>query len=153
MTKLGARRTTSVRGFAWLVVPVAALILESCTSGPLAPSCHRGTGTLIDVTDSVAATVTQRYETTSATNSNLFITLSWDSPDVDLGLRATVVTCGVHVGCDVQTQVTARRNEPTRRHLQVDGSRGKRYRVDVVGDVSRGQTYTLRVTYDTGVCT
>ena len=96
---------------------------------------------------------TLSYDTTSPTNSNLFITMTWDDPDVDLGLQATVLACGVHVGCSINTQVTAPRTEPTTRHLQVDGSRGKRYRLDVLGDVSQEQNFWIRVTYDTGVCT
>ena len=39
------------------------------------------------------------------------------------------------------------------RELQVDGSLGKRYRIDVLGDPNQEQDFTIRVTYDTGICT
>ena len=37
--------------------------------------------------------------------------------------------------------------------LEVDGSRGKHYRIDVLGDPNQEQMFAIRVTYDTGICT
>ena len=39
------------------------------------------------------------------------------------------------------------------RQLEVDGTRGKQYRIDVLGDPNLAQMFAIRVTYDTGICT
>jgi hypothetical protein len=132
---------------------VALLTLSACTSGPLAPSCDRRTGSLIDATGTVAATATISYEVASPANANLFITVSWSATTAELGLRATVLACGVHAGCEIGSTLTSARTQPTMRQLQVDGSLGKRYRIDVLGDPNQEQVFTIRVTYDTGICT
>ena len=41
----------------------------------------------------------------------------------------------------------------THGELEVDGSRGKQYRIDVLGDPNQEQMFALSVTYDTGTCT
>lgn len=135
-----------------LTLFVTLLTLSACTSGPLAPSFDRRTGSLIDAVGTVAPTATVSYEVVSPTNSNLFITVSWSAITAELGLQATILACGVHAGCEIGTTLTAR-TEPTMRQLEVDGSLGKRYRIDVLGDPTQEQDFTIRVTYDTGICT
>ena len=61
--------------------------------------------------------------------------------------------CGVHVGCNIGDTLTAPRTAQPKREMQLDGSLGKRYRIDVLGDVTRAQLFTLRVSFDTGICT
>ncbi len=135
-----------------LTLMFTLLTLSACTSGPLAPSCDRQTGSLIDAVGTVAPTATVSYEVVSPTNSNLLITLSWSAITAELGLQATILACGVHAGCDIGTTLTAR-TQPMMRQLEVDGSLGKRYRIDVLGDPNQEQDFTIRVTYDTGICT
>lgn len=138
-------------------LPVIAVILwtvGACTSGPVAPGCNeRQAGTLIDATTTVAPSAAVSYEVTSPVNSNLFFTVVWNDAAVDLGQQATTLACGVHVGCDIGDTVTARRTPQPKREMQLDGSLGKRYRIDVLGDVTRAQLFTLRVSFDTGICT
>jgi hypothetical protein len=118
----------------WLLV----LISSACTSGPLAPSCDRRTGPVMPETVGiVAAGRTVSYEVTSPTNSNLLITLTWSNPNVDLRLRATIVACGVHTGCQIALTSTGSETASMIRQLSVDGSRGKQYRIDVLGDPSQ----------------
>ena len=134
---------------------VALWTLSACTSGPFAPGCNdRQTGTLIDASGTVAAGATVSYEVTSSINSNLFFTVLWSDAAVDLGLQVTTLACGVHVGCAVgDPPLTARRTAQPTREMQLDGSLGKRYRIDVLGDVTQEQAFTIRVTFDTGICT
>lgn len=106
-----------------------------------------------DTVGIVAAGRTVSYEVTSPTNSNLRITVTWSNPNVDLRLRATIVACGVHTGCQIGLAVTATGAQATIRQLSVDGSRGKQYRIDVLGDPSQDQSFTIGVSYDTGGCT
>ena len=130
------------------------LISSACTSGPLAPSCDRRTGPVIpDTVGVVAAGRAVSYEVTSPTNSNLRIRVTWSNPNVDLRLRAAILACGVHVGCQVGFTSTATETQPMIRELSVDGSSGKQYRIDVLGDPSQDQSFTIGVTYDTGTCT
>ena len=101
----------------------------------------------------MAAAGTVSYEVASPVNSNLLITVFWSITAVELGLQATIIACGVHTGCQVGTTLTAVRAQPTMAQLEVDGSLGKRYRIDVVGDPNQEQLFAIRVTYDTGICT
>jgi hypothetical protein len=132
---------------------MSLLVSGACTSGPVAPSCSRRNGSLTDTRGTVAATATVSYEVVSPVNSNLFITVTWNNPEAELGLRATIVACGAHVGCQIDSTLTASQMQSTVRQLQVDGTRGKRYRIEVLGDPHQEQVFTIQVTYDTGVCT
>ena len=134
----------------WLLV----LMSSACTSGPLAPSCDRRVGPVLpDTAGIVAASGTASYEVTSPINSNLRITMTWTNPDAQLGLRATILACGAHVGCQVGLTSAGSGARPMVRELQVDGSRGKQYRIDVLGDPSQDQSFIIAVSYDTGICT
>ena len=137
-----------------LALSLLVLVPGACTSGPLAPSCDRRTGPLLPETvGSVSAGGTVSYEVTSPINSNLRITMTWSNRNVDLGLRAMILDCGVHSGCQIGFTSTAPGTQPAIRQLAVDGSRGKQYRIDVLGDASQDQSFTIGVTYDTGTCT
>ncbi len=137
-----------------LVLWVVMLLSGACAPGPLAPGCARRTGPVIpDMAGLVAAGGVASYEVTSPVNSNLHVTLTWADADVQLGLQATILACGVHVGCQIGFTVAPFEPPPLLRRLTVDGSRGKRYRIDVAGDPARDQRLQLSVTYDTGTCT
>ena len=136
-----------------LTAALLTLTGAACTSGPFAPGCDRQTGSLIEATATVAAIATVSYEVTSPVNSNLLITVSWNSTSAELGLQATTLACGVHMGCSIGETLTAVRAQPTMTQLEVDGSRGKQYRIDVLGDPNQEQMFAIRVTYDTGICT
>jgi hypothetical protein len=96
---------------------------------------------------------TVRYEIESPRHSNLIMTLSWPDAAATIALRATIVACGEHVGCQVGLVTPATPAASGSLRLLVDGTRGKRYEVDVVGDTAREQSFTLRVTFDAGTCT
>ncbi len=136
-----------------LTLMAALLTLTACTSGPLAPNCDRRTGSLIEATATVAALASVTYDVTSPVNSNLFVTISWSTAAANLGLQATILACGVHAGCEIGSTLTAATTQPTMRQLEVDGSLGKQYRIDVLGDPNQDQIFEIRVTYDTGICT
>ena len=149
-------RATGWRGPAFGVSALWVVLwtLSACNSGPLAPGCNdRQTGTLIDALGTVAAGATVSYEVTSSLSSNLFVAVLWSDAAVDLGLQVTTLACGLHVGCGVGDTLTARRTAQPTREMQLDGSLGKRYRIDVLGDVAQEQAFTIRVTFATGICT
>jgi hypothetical protein len=89
----------------------------------------------------------------SPRHSNLIMTLTWPDTAAALGLRATIVACGEHVGCQVGLVTPATPSASGSLRLLVDGTRGKRYAIEVLGDATREQSFTLRVTFDTGTCT
>jgi hypothetical protein len=64
-----------------------------------------------------------------------------------------MIACGEHVGCQVGLTTPGMPVGSGIVRLLVDGTRGKRYTVDVIGDGAREQSFTLRVTFDTGTCT
>lgn len=136
-----------------LLALVALPFSASCTGGPLAPQCDRETGTVLDTAGSVIAGAAANYDVTSPRHSNLTMVLTWPDPSATLALRATVTACGEHAGCQLGLVTPAMPAGPVSVQLLVDGTRGKRYAVDVIGDATREQNFTLRVTFDTGICT
>lgn len=105
-----------------LALWVLVLISGACTSGPPAPSCDRRTGAVLsDTVGIVAADGTVSYEVTAPINSNLRITVTWSNPNVDLRLRATILACGVHSGCQIGLTSTASGTQPMVRQLSIDG--------------------------------
>ena len=106
-----------------------------------------------DTVGIVAADGIVSYEVTSPINSNLRIAVTWTNPSTELGLRATILACGAHAGCEIGLTFAAYATQPMTKQLSVDGSRRKQYRIDVVGDSSRDLSFTIGVTYDTGTCT
>jgi len=125
-------------------------LTTGCESGPL--GCNRETGVVFENADTLPATARASYEVTSPRNSNLIMTLTWENGAVEPQMTATIIDCGGHTGCQMLSQ-GSRRTGPTAREMQVDGWRGKRYRIDVEGDLALDQRVTLRVRYDTGGCT
>jgi len=131
---------------------VCLVWLAGCSANPIAPRCDRRTGTLLSVQDqAVAKDAPVSFEVTSPENSNLTISVMWIDRDADVKVVATIIDCGVHVGCQSGQPVTAQASQTTFRELRVDGSRGKRYRIDLSS--GRDVAVSLRVTYDTGICT
>ena len=135
-------------GFLAAVFPAAG-----CSGGPLAPGCERETGTVFETSGTAAAGGSVRYEVASPRHSNLIMTLGWPDAAATLALRATIIGCGEHTGCQIGLTTPAVPAGAASLRLLVDGTRGKRYSVDVVGDAAREQSFTLRVTFDTGTCT
>ena len=139
-------------------LPLVALALalstsSGCNGGPLTPSCKRRTGpvlTEIDPLVQVAHTTTS-FEVTSPQSSNLIIAVTWTNRDADLDVSATIIECGAHIGCQLGYAQMALKPQALFRELLVDGSEGKRYRINVSSD--RETVFTIRVTYDTGICT
>jgi hypothetical protein len=146
-------RITGMRPTAAILLPAVLLATVGCSGGPLAPGCERETGTVFETTAAVAAGGAAGYEVASPRHSNLIMTLTWLDPAATLGLRATIIGCGEHAGCQIGLTTPAVAAGPERLRLLVDGTRGKRYTVDVVGDAAREQSFTLRVIFDTGICT
>ena len=154
--RTGVDPATGWRGPAFGVRALWVLLwtLSACTSGPFAPGCNdRQTGTLIDTSGTVVAGATVSFEVTSPISSNLLFTVLWSDAAVDLRLQVTTLSCGAQVGCAVGDTLTARRTAQPAREMQLDGSLGKRYKIDVLGDVIQEQAFTIRVTFDTGICT
>jgi hypothetical protein len=54
---------------------------------------------------------------------------------------------------DREGRRTASGTVPTRRQFDLDGFKGKQYRIEVIGAAGEDQAFTLSVTYDTGTCT
>lgn len=132
---------------------IAAILSIRCTGGPLAPGCERETGTVFETGATIPSGGSTSYEVASPRHSNLIMTLTWPDAAATLGLRATIIACGEHVGCQIGLTTPAVPAGSGSLRLLVDGTRGKRYAVDVVGDAAREQSFTLRVTFDTGTCT
>jgi hypothetical protein len=135
------------------VLSVGLVSCAGCAGGPFAPSCDRQTGTVLDVASSLAAVATIEYAVTSPRHSNLIVHLTWSDVSATLGLRATLTGCGDHVGCQIGLASNATGPGRGDLRLTVDGTRGKQSRIDVTGDAAREQSFTLRVTFDTGTCT
>lgn len=142
-----------LRAVRLLLVLAALPFIADCTGGPLGPQCERETGTVLDTAASVRAGATVGYDVTSPRHSNLIMVLTWPDPSATLGLRATMTACGEHVGCQLGLVTLAVPAGAGSVRLLVDGTRGKQYVVDVIGDAARQQSFTLRVTFDTGICT
>ena len=71
----------------------------------------------------------------------------------NLHLQAVLLACGTHVGCDTGMTVTARESKEPRRELMLDGSPGKQWRVEVLGDTRVEVEFRLLAIFDTGTCT
>jgi hypothetical protein len=126
--------------------------LSGCARNPIAPGCERRTGTVLNAPDqAIARDESALFEVTSPENSNLNISVTWAARDADVKLEATIIDCGIHVGCQTGQPIVALTSQAAFRELRVDGSRGKRYRIRVSSD--REVVVSLRVVYDTGTCT
>lgn len=136
-----------------VLLPAALLVTVGCNGGPLTPQCDRETGTVLEASAAVGAGATAQYDVISPRHSNLIMVLTWPDSSATLALRATMTGCGEHVGCQVGLVTPSTPAGSGSVRLLVDGTRGKRYVVDVIGDATRAQSFTLRVTFDSGICT
>jgi hypothetical protein len=149
------RAHTSVMRAGWLV---AGLALGSAACGIVGPSCTDETGVILNVTGQVPGGGRATYTVVSPKNSNLRMRLSWPDTTATLGMRATITACGVHVGCTMDTLVpsfgpggpspTPQPWPPGLREMEVDGSQGKTWLVEITTDSERDVSFTLQVTYE-----
>jgi hypothetical protein len=129
------------------VIGILCLAAASSCSQPLAPTgCADQAGDLFDVTDTVTAGGTLSYLVTSPWSANLLMRLSWSDRATSVSLRSTIVECGGHTGCLKDRRTTTDRAD-LEEGVEVDGWRGKTYRVDVLGDPARDQPFRLLVSY------
>lgn len=108
-------------------------------------------------TEQVDAGAIRSFEVVSAQHSNLVMRLSWSDHSAVLGIRATITSCGEHLGCVMDTLVaTAGPGGPSPTpqpwptgtlEIEGDGTRGKAYRIDVIGDPARAAAFSLQVSY------
>ena len=123
----------------------------------LGPSCRDEDGAISAIAGQVPREGVASYSVTSPKNSNLIFRLTWTDTAATLGLRATVTDCGTHVGCRFDTLTpppgpggsspVPQPWPPGLREMQVDGSKGKTYRVDVTGDSTRDASFTLTLNF------
>jgi hypothetical protein len=101
---------------------------------------------------------TLSYVAVSPKSSNLIIRLTWDQLDATLGLSATIIACGGHIGCAMLTTTppfgpggpspTPLPWPPGVREMLVDGWKDKTYRIEIAGDPMRDTNFALSVVYD-----
>jgi hypothetical protein len=137
------------------LVVLLSLVQAGC--GLIGPSCNDEDGAVLDARGDVAPGSTVSHTVVSPKNSNLVMRLQWPETAVTLGLRATIIACGGHTGCQMTTVTppfgpggsspTPQPWPPGLRELQVDGSQGKTWRIDVTNESDRDARYTLQVSY------
>lgn len=133
----------------FLVAGFVALSQSAC--GIIGPSCVELDDVLMTTTAQVDAGATRSFEVVSAQHSNLLMRLSWSNGAV-LGMRATITSCGDHLGCLMDTLVPTfgpGGPSPTPQpwptgtlEIEGDGTRGKAYRIDIIGDPARAAEFT-----------
>jgi hypothetical protein len=120
----------------------------------VAPSCTNEDSGLFHVAGEVAANSVASYTVTSTKNSNLRMRLAWPDPEATIRMAATVTACGEHAACVMDTRTppfgpggsaVPQPWPPGLRELQVDGTKGKTYRIEIGGDPVRDATFTLDV--------
>jgi hypothetical protein len=112
---------------------------------------------VLNANGQVVAGGVSTYEVVSPKHSNLVMRLTWTDLETTLGLRATIINCGEHGGCSMNTSTPTfgpggsspipQPWPPGLREMLVDGTRGKTYRVEVTGDENRDASFALAVTY------
>jgi len=137
------------------VVAVAVVTLTGAGCHLVGPSCTSETADVLKTSGTIAPTGVSTFEVASPKHSNLVIRLTWPDTDAALTLRATIVDCGEHVGCLPVTLTpsfgpggpspTPQPWPPGLVEMTVDGTRGKRYRIDVSG--SEGAGFAMQVRY------
>ncbi len=125
--------------------------------GLVGPSCRDETGEVFTMEALVPAGGVAAYSVVSPKSSNLVMRLTWSETAATLGLRATITDCGGDTGCSKSTVTppfgpggpspVPQPWPPGVREMQVDGWRGKTYRVEVAGDPALDATFRLHVTY------
>jgi hypothetical protein len=140
-----------------VLVVAAVVIAGSAGCGIIGPSCTDETGLLLNVNAAAPAGTERFFEVISPKHSNLVMRLTWADPDAELAMNSTIIDCGGHVGCSKITVGTpfgpggsspAPQPWPTGlREMEVDGWRGKTWRIAVTGDAARDASFTLAVSY------
>jgi hypothetical protein len=143
-----------VRSFA--VLFAAAVVSVSCR-GILGPSCTDESGDVLRSEGLARISETSAYTVVSPKSSNLLIRLTWADTQATLGVSATIIDCGGHTGCRMDTATPSpgpggpspipQPWPPGIREMLVDGWRGKTYRIEVAGDPARDTSFALAVTY------
>jgi hypothetical protein len=100
----------------------------------------------------VEAGEVKAFEVTSPTNSNLFIVARWGG-EAELQLRVFDVDCSNIRSACPQEAFGRPSGAGNRLDVRVDGTRGRRWGIEVIGDPSASADFTLEVTFDTGTCT
>lgn len=136
-------------------VAVSLLLLSGCRA--LTSPCHAESGAVLDVTTDVQPDAVREFTVVSPKNSNLSIRLTWPDTAATLDVRATITDCGEHAGCQMNTSKPAfgpggsspvpQPWPPGLREMLVDGTKGKTYRIEIVGDPARATMFTLNVRY------
>ena len=131
--------------------------LSQTACGTIGPTCVDLDEILMTRTDQVDAGAIRSFEVVSAQHSNLIMRLSWTDHSAALSMRATITSCGEHRGCAMDTLVPAfgpGGPSPTPQpwpagtlEIEADGTRGKAYRIDVIGAPERVTEFTLQVKY------
>jgi hypothetical protein len=139
-------------------VLIALAVAGNLGCGIIGPSCNDETGTVLSVNEEVRAGGETFYDIVSPKHSNLVMRLTWSDSDAELAIRATITNCGEHVGC-MMTTVTPPfgpgGSSPIPqpwpkglREIEVDGTRGKTWRIAVTGDAVRNASFALAVSYE-----
>jgi hypothetical protein len=138
-------------------VLIAAVVVSVSCRGVLGPSCTNESGDVLKTEGVARMSETSAYTVVSPKSSNLLIRLTWADTQATLGLSATIVDCGGHTGCRMDTTTPSPGPGgpspipqpwlPGTREMVVDGWRGKTYRIDVAGEPARDTTFALAVTY------
>ena len=125
--------------------------------GLVGPSCRDETGEVLTAEAEVPSGGVAAYSAVSPKSSNLVMRLTWSDTDAALTLRATITDCGRHTGCSKLTVTPTfgpggpspvpQPWPPGVLEMQVDGSPGKTYNVEVVGDPARNARFKIHVTY------
>jgi hypothetical protein len=137
---------------------VTALVLAGSSGcGVIGPSCMDETGLLLNANEDARAGTERVFDVISPKHSNLVMRLTWTDPTAELAMNATIIDCGGHVGCamvTVQPPFGPGGSSPVPqpwptglREMEVDGWRGKAWRIAVTGDSARDASFTLAVSY------
>ncbi len=137
-------------------VVVACALTSSLGCGIIGPSCNDESGVVLTANDEVRASAERFYDIVSPKHSNLVMRLTWTDPNAELAVRATITDCGEHVGCGMDTaRPSLAPGGPSPvpqapsgvREMEVDGTRGKTWRVAVTGGPDGDTSFTLAVNY------
>jgi hypothetical protein len=135
----------------------AVVIAGSSGCSIIGPGCMDETGILLNTIADAPAGTERFFEVISPKHSNLVMRLTWTDPNAELAMNATITDCGGHVGCSkisVGTPFGPGGSSPVPqpwptglREMEVDGWRGKAWRIAVTGDATRDASFTLAVRY------
>jgi hypothetical protein len=125
--------------------------------GIIGPSCNDETGAVLNANEQARAGGETIFEVVSPKDSNLVMRLTWTDPNAQLTMRATITNCGGHVGCSMDTVTPAfgpSGSSPVPQpwpkgllEMEVDGWRGKTWRIVVTGDRAHDAGFALAVSY------